>query len=216
MNEREQKENKLIEIFLIILGIGVLILGFARLNNTIRSPFNKSQSDYSAQEVEKSQEDINKILELKNKDTDKDGLSDYDELNIYHTSIYIADSDSDGYSDKQEIDADEDPNCPRGKNCSIPDISEQEQEEDQTQKYNYSDVDEIINAINDLNIGLKNSENNINEEEYKELNRIVSGGATLEEVKQLLLAAGMQKNDLAKISDEDIMGMYEDMIKEMK
>lgn len=214
MAEKEQKQNKIIEIFLIILGIGILILGFARLNNTIKSPFNKSQSDYSAQEANQSQEDIDKILELKGADTDHDGLSDYDELNIYHTSIYIADSDSDGYSDKQEVDADEDPNCPRGKDCTIPDISEQEEE--QTQKNNYSEVNKIINSINDLNIGLKNSENNISEEEYKELNRIMSGGAALEEVKQLLLGAGMQKSDLEKISDDDIMGMYEEMVKEMK
>ena len=212
MKKKEQKQDRIIEIFLIILGIGVLILGFARLNNSIKNPFNKIQSDYSTQEAGKSQEDIDKILELKGTDTDHDGLSDYDELNVYYTSIYIADSDSDGYSDKQEVDIGEDPNCPRGKNCAIPDEPDLEQE----QKDNYNDVNDIINAINDLNIGLNNSENNINEEEYKELNRIVSGGATLEEVRQLLLGAGMRKDDLAKISDEDIMGMYEEMIKEIK
>ncbi|MEA2089056.1 MAG: hypothetical protein U9O55_04455 [Patescibacteria group bacterium] len=212
MGSKEQKSYKLIEIFLIILGIGVLFLGFARLNVLIKSPFNAQQTDYLVQEAGKSQEDIDKILELKGTDTDKDGLSDYDELNVYHTSMYIADSDSDGYSDKQEIDIGEDPNCPRGKNCVLPDILEQEE----VQKYDDDNINNITNAINDLNIGLKNSVNNIDDKEYQELNRIVSGGATLEEVKQLLSGAGMQKDDLEKVSDEDIMGMYQDMVNEMK
>ena len=56
--------------------------------------------------------------ELRNSDTDGDGLSDYDELNIYKTSPYLEDSDSDGYSDKTEIDSDNDPNCPRGQDCT--------------------------------------------------------------------------------------------------
>ncbi|MCD4705490.1 hypothetical protein K8R61_00225 [bacterium] len=214
MNGREQKQNKIIEIFLIILGIGVLFLGFARLNVLIKSPFSAQQIDYSAQEINQSQEDIDKILELKGTDTDHDGLSDYDELNIYYSSIYIADSDSDGYSDKQEVDTGDDPNCPRGKNCALPDVTEQEEEKEYSDSD--SDVDNIINSINNLNIGLNNSENNLNDKEYEELNRIVSGNATLEEVKQLLLGAGMEKDDLEKISDEDIMEMYQEMIKEIK
>ncbi len=51
------------------------------------------------------------------KDTDKDGLSDYNELNLYCTSPYIADSDSDGIMDGAEVKAGTDPNCPVGKTC---------------------------------------------------------------------------------------------------
>src|SRR3989338_4602783 len=55
--------------------------------------------------------------ELKTKDTDSDGLSDYDELNVYGTSPYLKDSDGDSYSDKIEIDSNNDPNCPKGTEC---------------------------------------------------------------------------------------------------
>lgn len=55
--------------------------------------------------------------DLRSQDTDGDGLSDYDELNVYKTSPYLEDSDSDGYSDKNEIDSGNDPNCPQGQDC---------------------------------------------------------------------------------------------------
>jgi len=38
-------------------------------------------------------------------DSDNDGLSDYDEINIYHTNPQVADTDGDGYNDGQEIKA---------------------------------------------------------------------------------------------------------------
>jgi len=55
---------------------------------------------------------------LKNKDSDSDGLNDWDELNVYHTSPYLKDSDGDGYDDNAEVTGNEDPNCPRGQSCS--------------------------------------------------------------------------------------------------
>lgn len=59
------------------------------------------------------------LVALQNKDTDKDGLSDYTELYSYNTSPYIADSDSDGKNDKAEVDSNTDPNCPSGQTCGI-------------------------------------------------------------------------------------------------
>lgn len=36
-------------------------------------------------------------------DTDKDGVSDYDEINIYRTDYLVADTDKDGYNDRDEL-----------------------------------------------------------------------------------------------------------------
>jgi hypothetical protein len=54
---------------------------------------------------------------LKRTDTDGDGVSDYDEMNVYKTSPYLKDSDSDGAPDNIEIARGTDPNCPEGKTC---------------------------------------------------------------------------------------------------
>jgi hypothetical protein len=55
--------------------------------------------------------------ELRAKDTDGDGLSDWEELYVYGTSPYLEDTDSDGIPDKQEILAGSDPNCPGDRDC---------------------------------------------------------------------------------------------------
>jgi len=47
---------------------------------------------------------------LKAMDSDGDGLSDYDEIYIYHTDPYNADTDTDGYSDGHEVKNGYDPN----------------------------------------------------------------------------------------------------------
>ena len=57
------------------------------------------------------------LVALQGKDTDNDGLSDYDELYLYNTSPYLEDSDSDSYSDFDEIQNGHDPNCPTGSIC---------------------------------------------------------------------------------------------------
>ncbi|MBI4281841.1 hypothetical protein HY625_03415 [Candidatus Uhrbacteria bacterium] len=57
-------------------------------------------------------------LALQAKDTDGDGLSDYDEMNRYKTSPYLKDTDSDGIDDKAEITQGTDPNCPKGQDCA--------------------------------------------------------------------------------------------------
>src|SRR3989338_3721014 len=56
---------------------------------------------------------------LRGKDTDRDGLSDYNEFYLYQTSPYLDDTDSDGVGDKQEVDTGGDPNCPAGQDCGV-------------------------------------------------------------------------------------------------
>ncbi len=54
---------------------------------------------------------------LKHVDTDGDGLTDYDELFVYHSSPYLRDTDSDGVADGDEVRRGSSPTCPEGKDC---------------------------------------------------------------------------------------------------
>mgnify|MGYP001567130347 CR=1 FL=1 len=65
------------------------------------------------------QRDAKEMEDAKTKETDVDGLVDYDELYVYKTSPYIADSDSDGFNDKDEVYSGNNPNCPTGKSCGL-------------------------------------------------------------------------------------------------
>ena len=55
-------------------------------------------------------EENKNLDDIVKKDSDNDGLSDSDELNIYHTDIYNMDTDGDGYNDGDEVKAGYNPN----------------------------------------------------------------------------------------------------------
>jgi len=121
LNEDENQTNQFLNskktfIFVGVISIAALLLGFFQIYKNIHSPFETKLSINSTSRL--TGEQLDKLDSLKSKDTDGDGLSDYDELYFYNTSPYLKDSDSDGYSDKDEINSDNDPNCPAGADCS--------------------------------------------------------------------------------------------------
>lgn len=61
----------------------------------------------------------NELEALKKTDTDTDGLNDYDELTVYHSSPYMRDTDSDSVPDGEEVRRGTSPTCPEGKDCMI-------------------------------------------------------------------------------------------------
>jgi hypothetical protein len=111
---REQKTG-----FGMVVGFGALALVFGvfYLWKHVASPFVVS---YTGPKFLTGDEQRQLEMEtLQKEDTDGDGLNDYDELYVFRTSPYIADSDSDGTGDKQEITNGEDPNCASGMPCGV-------------------------------------------------------------------------------------------------
>lgn len=93
---------------LIAIGVSGWLVYRSVTSATALPPVNTANSNSSALAV---------LEKLRTKDTDGDGISDYDELYSTHTSPYLKDSDGDGVSDKDEITKGTDPNCPTGKVC---------------------------------------------------------------------------------------------------
>lgn len=121
----EKKVNALAtpkKVFLLLslLGIVAIAFGIWQISRQLRSPFqvNTNQANQNSQTLTLTNTaSVPRLESLREKDTDRDGLSDYDELYLAKTSPYIADSDSDGASDAAEIEAGTNPNCPAGSTC---------------------------------------------------------------------------------------------------
>ena len=103
-----------------ICGFMTLVLSFAQIRSQILAPFfvqrrvlDRSNAFFAKQDAE-----AKKIELLRQKDTDGDGISDYDELYVYRTSPYLTDTDGDAIPDGEEVARGIDPNCPEGKTCN--------------------------------------------------------------------------------------------------
>ena len=103
------------QIALGVVALVAFVFGIWQINTYIRLPFNlkTSTTDTNGETVQLGDD----VLALQKKDSDNDGLTDYDELYLYSTSPYLADTDSDGYSDKTEVDSGNNPNCAPNTTC---------------------------------------------------------------------------------------------------
>ena len=140
-NENEDFRNKVILGVVIIIGIGALVFNFKNLNNIMANSLKDKDKEslekmYSIYDELKNSGKLvddtnnrvtnnssnntnNTAIQNDGKDTDGDGISDYDEVNIFGTSMYLKDSDGDGITDDQEIKNGTDPNCAEGTNCNV-------------------------------------------------------------------------------------------------
>ena len=91
-------EQKIGFVLLLIFAALGLTLGFLQIRNTMLAPF-ALNSNIPASIKDK----INDVDSLRFRDTDSDGLSDYDEVYTYGTSVYLFDTFGYGKSDKQEV-----------------------------------------------------------------------------------------------------------------
>jgi len=137
--------------------------------------------------------------DLQGMDTDSDGISDWEELNVHGTSPYLEDSDSDGFSDGDELESGNDPTCPAGRDCYGTGIGK---------------TDNIPNPVNSNNVNSENEEfvnsllNQTNPDEGTALENMLSGQVDAATLRQVLLDSGMDNEILSNISDEELMRTY--------
>ncbi len=148
--------------------------------------------------------------ELKARDTDKDGLSDWDELNVYGTSPYLEDSDSDGFIDKQEVDNETDPNCPVGRDCYSSALTNPAGTGD-----NESTGTEQSSSLNDiLNQSGNQGSSGVADGSEQTVNDLLGGDLDAAGLRQLLLEHGMDKAVLDQISDEELLQSFSEVMNE--
>lgn len=112
-------EQKAAFVLLLFLGLAGVVLGFRSFGANLRRPFEEQLARATAGYLTLEEQEAAEAAALKTRDSDADGLTDYDEQFVYKTSAYLTDSDSDGFDDKTEIFSGNDPNCPQGKTCGV-------------------------------------------------------------------------------------------------
>jgi hypothetical protein len=186
MNNNLTGKQKLALAGLIVLSIFIICLSFFNFNKQIREPFisryeaNGDQQNQTDQQVAQTDEE-----KQKSQDTDGDGLSDWDEINVYHTSPYLEDSDSDGITDGTEVRSGTDPNCPQGKDCQTVALNN-----------NQTAATSSILGIDQTTASSSSAHNNA------------------DMLRKLLIEQGMSKDDLDKISDETLLQWYKELSQE--
>ncbi|MEK7203091.1 MAG: hypothetical protein AAB653_02135 [Patescibacteria group bacterium] len=199
------KRQKIAAGVLVVFGICIFIAWTIQLKNNINGPFIYKQNNKGQSNSANSNVVVNNSEEaLKTKDTDGDGLSDWDELNIYHTSPYLADSDSDGISDKQEVENGTDPNCPQGRDCGSSGIINGDQKVVEQGKIASSS----LNSLLDQSIVNQPMQSPA----VVSTTSLLSGQIDAATLRQLLIQSGMAKDVLDKISDNDLMKSYEETL----
>ncbi len=107
------KEQKIGFVLLLAFAILAIGLGMLQIRNNIYNRFALNK------EISASIKDqVDTVDALRFRDTDRDNLSDFDELYVYGTSPYLPDTDGDGIPDGKEIQSKTNPLCAEGTDCS--------------------------------------------------------------------------------------------------
>lgn len=230
-SQENLEQNRLMshDLALGLLAVVAVFFGFWQIRNSIRLPFApKIYTDDNQMTA------ANEAV-LRASDTDSDGLSDYEEINFYRSSIYLKDTDSDGVDDKTEVDKGEDPNCPVGQEClkfsatvsqdNLTEDNSVEQIDPQAIRQVLKDngaTEEMLNKYSDqalINIykqvagETSATQTNVLDtslqltDEEKNLLRSMTGA----QLRQFLISGGAKVEDLAALDDQTL----QDTVKEL-
>lgn len=183
------REERVAFGFIVACGVGAVVFGGLSFFSNVKKPFLISYS--GPRYVTSAEKESEEVARQRITDTDDDGISDYDELNIFATSPYIADSDSDGRSDGAEITEGGDPNCALGKTCASSELlqsgvtpgflSTTAPDASQAASTNIPSLEQTVGALQQLPI---------------------------DQVRQLLISSGVDEASLSSLTDEQVMSLY--------
>jgi hypothetical protein len=181
-----------------ITGVVGLILSVVFLLKQIRDPF---QIDFDGEAyISLTDRELQEIERQKNEDTDSDGISDYEELNVYRTSAYLADSDGDGFDDGREINSGNDPNCPVDQDCGRGVDS------------GHNSAVRAADLSTDIPFADAGLSGSIENEE--DLKAYLSALST-PQIRAALLQAGVEQETIDGLSDDELRDLFDGALKDL-
>lgn len=171
----------------LLIGVVGLGIGVVQWRGSFGQVFATKVERFRTPEVIEAE----RLEEMKAKDTDADGLNDYEESLVYQTSPYLPDSDSDGVDDRTELAGGEDPNCPAGKDCGP-----------------------ALGALETQATLSASAAAQLSEEEQAVMQQFMN--PTPEQIRKLLLESGISAEDLAGIDDATLLDLYRQSLEEAR
>ncbi len=216
--ERMEKTpaQKLIIVLLALISVGVVGLGFLQFKNQLEGPFladrlieEKARIRGPLEFLEfyrQEQRNNDELTRLQQRDSDGDGLTDYQEIYIYKSNAYSADSDADGVEDGAEIAQGTDPNCRPGEICDEDGFV----------------VRTSTGARGELNLGALVQETRESyqqlqgfDEAEKEQLRVYFESLTPDDMRQLLSQQGFPLEDLEELTDEQLQQTLDSILENL-
>lgn len=201
---KEQKVAFALFILIAVAGVG---FGVKSLGVNIKRPFDIQLASYQGSEAFLLESEIEeeKTRQQKITDTDGDGIFDYDELFIYKTSPYLQDSDSDGFSDKQEIKSGNNPNCPSDQDCGTSLVTSVDDNVQITAGDIY-DAPKVPDSLASLTTEI----------ELDSVDDVRNFFSTLsvEQIKSLLIAQGIPAEALDILDEQDLSSLLDAAVEE--
>lgn len=195
-NQNLNKGQKIAVGALAVFAVFIIFMWSSSLKQSISSPFAYQGEAPASSPATSNCAGGDCLFEenLKFKDTDGDGLSDWDELYVYGTSPYLMDTSGDGISDLEAIKMGIDPNCPRGRDCSY--FSAEENL--------FSDQISVDSLFSTLDQSAGTEPPAVNEQEI--LSLIMDGSVS---VRDLFLQSGeFDKEFLDQYTDDELLEAY--------
>jgi hypothetical protein len=193
------KGHKFAVFGLILFSVFFVYMWSVQFKSSLKNPLSANLNNNvnnDSEDLNCSSGECNNDSLLKDKDTDNDGFNDYDEVYLYNTSPYLEDTDGDGISDYDEVKAGTDPNCPEGRECYV--SNEEDVLDDSSEGENSKENSPILLE------GLEEDD-----EGYKD---VLSGEGDANTIRNMLIEAGMDKDLLNQISDEDLLRSYKETL----
>ncbi|MFH1291752.1 MAG: thrombospondin type 3 repeat-containing protein [bacterium] len=187
-NIKLTREQKTGFVLLLVFAILALSLGVLQIRNTMYKPFALSN-----QIPPLSDSIINDINVLRYRDTDQDGLNDFEELYVYETSPYLEDSDSDGIDDKQEVSKGTNPLCAQGMDCA-----------------GSVAINQDGQASDSVSSSLPKWITPPNQEQPADLANLLKD---TKQLREMLTTAGVDQKILDQVSDEQLQAIIDDALK---
>lgn len=210
------REQKVSVVILSACGVVALVLSAQRIGSNIVTPFTISRSKLQTaeQKVAATTAVLREDDMARRRDTDGDGLSDYNEEHTYQTSPFMRDTDGDGIPDNVEIATGDDPNCAPGQLCGA-------------SKIDLSGLTDSLPAL----IGVQSNDSNLYAAFQRGMNegservRAQTGSTSTILQPQIVREAGairkalvesgkVTASDLDEISDAQLLDLYDQAIVE--